>query len=125
MRPGLRDVINNVPVSWIEDDVFKILIDGRAYLLAVTCGNEFAGFAILAPDGDDFSGVKEMLIWETWVKPGYPDLMEAILPYIEDRARGLGFAGLVFHTSRKGWERAAPRLGFRERSRVYVKPLVG
>lgn len=123
VRPGLREVINNVPVSWIEDDVFKILVEGRAFLLAVTCGKEFAGFAVLAPDGDDFSGVKEMLIWETYAARGFPDMMASVLPFIEDRAKGLGFAGLVFHTSRKGWERAAPKLGFQERSRQYVKVL--
>ncbi len=123
VRPGLREVIDKVPVSWIEDDVFAILMQGRAFLLAVTHEKEFVGFAILAPDGDDFTGLKEMLIWETWVKAGYPDVMESILPFIEDRAKGLGYAGLVFHTSRKGWERAGGKLGFKERARVYVKPL--
>lgn len=123
IREGLIAVKKKVPVSWIPEDIYGILLKGRAFVLAVTCGNDFAGFAILAPDGDEFSGVKEMLVWETYVRSGYPDLVDAVLPFIEDRAKGLGFHGLVMHSSREGWKRAAPKIGFVERNIIWVKPL--
>ena len=75
------------------------------------------GVAFLFVRGDDGfvlkpiaeNGVTGVLVWVGWGDGGAP---ERHLPEVKRLARMIGARWLRFHSSRKGWLRVAPRMGW-------------
>lgn len=79
----------------------------------------YAGFVVLGHDVDQFSGQKSLLIWLAYAHQ--PLATEATMPYLEAIAKNRGFQHLVFHTTRKGWLKRGPEIGFELREYIYAK----
>lgn len=58
-------------------------------------------------------GVTGVMVWVGWGDGGAP---ERHLPEVKRLARLIGARWLRFHSSRKGWLRVAPRMGWKRQS---------
>jgi hypothetical protein len=126
LEPGVKNVreksSHTGSVTWKPEDVYAYLRVGQAWAYIALKDGKYAGFLIGGKARQDpFSSVKGMLIWIAWSKTR--GAMEGILPIIEEWARDAGYTYMEMSSSRDGWVKRAPKIGFRMRERTYVKSL--
>lgn len=123
VRPGLEAVRAKTHPSWIQEEVFSILQQNRAWLVAAYRRQEFVGFAILSREFDQFTGNLEPMVWIAYAKREGDGMLDFVLPELEVMAKEMGFKTLIMHSPRPGWGKVGPKLGFHLRDCIYAKEL--
>ena len=107
VRPGLEDILKKSPEYWIPEDVYADCFSGRSQLWVFSNNNQPKGFAVLESRGE------ELHCWCGWsdgsgyFKDGFQDVF--------DIAKANGFKYVTFESWRSGWDRIAPKYGFKPR----------
>lgn len=123
VRGGIEKVIEKTGhVSFVPEDVYAGLMDNsNALVMTFLKDDTYAGFVILGHDRDRYSGKRQLLMWLGY---GLIDgAVEATIPFVEEMARRAKVDYISFHTSRKGWMKIAPKLGYELMEHVFVKKL--
>lgn len=135
VRVALETVAKRTNPSWIQEQIYHVLADGRAFLNLTFYDTEIVGITIVCMDGDQFSGRTDALVLVGWADPRNQQrgIAEAVTVFtqeqIEQRCRQTGFLRLRMHSPRKGWmgngrhEGLAEKLGYRVQDVVYMKEL--
>jgi hypothetical protein len=132
---GVEYVISRTHPSWVAQDVYQYLVDGRAWLLITMKDRRMAGFVIAGPrDACPFTGRRDLLLWIAFSK--VRGAAEATMPQIRQLARMAGFHALILHSPRLGYlskrgdskngkklTGVAEKLGFHMREVIYTQPL--
>lgn len=122
--PTIRSEIATVeaPDGFIPEDAYAMCRAGEAALFLLHVGDERIGWMILRLLGLDLH------IWMLYAKPGYEpmSIFRADLMDIARKTTPHAARKLTFGSSRRGWEKVAPRHGFRVRHVTFecdVEPL--
>ena len=113
VRSGLETILQKSPESWIPEDVYADCFHGKSMLWVFFDAGKPIGFAILQPRGESLH------CWCGYaVSHGY---FKKALRVIVEIAKGGGAKQLTFDSWRPGWEKFAPKFGFK--ARTWVKEI--
>lgn len=107
VRRELKNILKKSPEDWIPEDVYADLREGRALLFQAKDDDRTVGGAVLRPQG------VTLLAWAVWGVAGY---REEAIRELKTVARNVRCTEILFETKRRGWDKVAPKLGFRPRS---------
>jgi GNAT superfamily N-acetyltransferase len=104
---GFVDRTGQVPDNQAQAFVANKILNGEA--------KDLAGFMIVRMDAT------AVHLWQGFVKPEFQgeNVLELAIEYIKQQAKNTGAPHLSFATYRKGWERAAKKLGFEETYTIF------
>lgn len=111
--PGLEEAIANSAYEVSPERVKEELGAGRWLLWVAQLGGRYAGFTVTELLNSD-KGVWVNLLF-SWCDPqtrGAADVWGDGVKQIEGLARSMNLRGLKFLSTRKGYEKKAPRYGF-------------
>ena len=107
LQQGLDSVkTTDETVEWTLESVNNIAKQGGAYTVLALKDRKVAGFFMGYPQKDG-----AFFVWTGHLQAGY-DLGEG-MEMMASFAKDLGCNRLIFGTNRRGWERVAPKYGFR------------
>ena len=107
LHHGLQEVREtDETVEWTLDSVKNTAKNGGVYTVLVVKNDVAVGFFMGYPQPDG-----AFFVWLAHLRSGY-DLGEAI-DTLASFAKDIGCKRLIFGTNRRGWERVAPKYGFR------------
>lgn len=107
VRPQLLNILEKSPEDWIPEDVYADVQAGRSLLFFAMEDERCVGGVVVKPQG------KTLLTWVAW---GTHGLREDAMSGLREIARNLRCTELMFETKRRGWDKVAPKLGFRPRA---------
>ncbi|MBY4946998.1 hypothetical protein K6V92_10245 [Cupriavidus respiraculi] len=116
VRAGLEAMLDQIPDRWIPEDVYHALMLGRSTLHRCMRDGECVGFVVLTPESC-LDG-QALHVWIAYSLTDEP-VLEAFFPFIKQCAVAIQAKRVKFHSPRKGWERAAPNIGFKAKEVIY------
>jgi hypothetical protein len=120
--PRLRAPLEDTGASdgTIPEDVYCAIKMGGASLHLLMVDDVECGFVVLRGI-QDFDGAR-LHIWVLYAKSDV-DVMAEFSDELDNLARNINAAKITFGTSRRGWERVAPRYHFQVREIVYERKI--
>lgn len=110
VKPGLEDILKKSPESWIPEDVYADCINGRVMLWVFIDTEVPVGFAVLTIRND------ALHCWCGWANSvGH---FKSAVECVSEIAKAGGSKFVTFESWRSGWERLAPKFGFKPRTWV-------
>lgn len=110
VKPGLEDVLKKSPENWIPEDVYADCMNGKVMLWVFSENNYPVGFAVLAVRSD------ALHCWCGWANSvGH---FKSAVECVSEIAKAGGSKFVTFESWRSGWERIAPKFGFKPRTWV-------
>ena len=110
VKPGLEDVLKKSPENWIPEDVYADCMNGKVMLWVFSENNYPVGFAVLAVRSD------ALHCWCGWANSvGH---FKSAVECVSEIAKAGGSKFVTFESWRSGWERLAPKFGFKPRTWV-------
>jgi len=114
VRPGLEHILKKSPEYWIPEDVYADCYSGKAHLWVFSENNYPVGFAVLSSKNDTLH------CWCGWSNSvGH---FKNAVDCVSEIAKESGFKYLAFDSWRSGWDRIAPKFGFKPRT--WVKEII-
>lgn len=124
IRTGLEAVIKKTNPSWIPEDVYAVVMQGRAWVGVGFQDLEFAGFIVVSSENDQFTGTSSPMIWIAYSKEKIEGMLEFVLDEVCKIIKSQGGRQVIMHSPRAGWQKLAPHLGFELRDVIWSKDLV-
>lgn len=109
IKPSLEDMAKRS--IWIVEDAYCDLKEGRANLYLTIEDKYFTGYIITQTLGD------KLHIWAAYSNKN--DVLVDGLESIKALAKEQGLSEITFISPRKGWDRIAPKIGFKPSQWVY------
>jgi hypothetical protein len=110
VKPGLEDILKKSPECWIPEDVYADCMNGKVMLWVFSENNYPVGFVVLAVRGD------ALHCWCGWANSiGH---FKSAVECVSEIAKAGGSKFVTFESWRSGWERIAPKFGFKPRTWV-------
>ena len=120
--PRLRDSIISIeqPDGWLPEDVYCAVKMGGASLYLVMVNDIEVGFLVLRAL-QDFDGPRLHI----WILHAYSDadVMAEFSDKLDDLARQIKATRITFGTTRRGWEKVAPRYHFSVRETIWKREI--
>lgn len=122
IRPGLLSLIERGqnPGGWLPEDVFFMALQGQITVFLIEVNGEDDGFLILRKI-DEF-GSSRLHIWVLYSLTN-KDVMAIFSDDLDVIANTAGCTSTSFGTTRKGWEKVAPKYGYSIQEVVYSRPV--
>ena len=110
VKPGLEDILKKSPESWIPEDIYADCMNGNVMLWVFSEDSYPVGFVVLAIRGDSLH------CWCGWANSigHFKNAVECV----SEIAKAGGSKFVTFESWRSGWERIAPKFGFKPRTWV-------
>lgn len=110
VRPGLEDILKKSPEYWIPEDIYADCYSGKAMLWVFSKDSYPIGFAVLTQRGESLH------CWCGWANSvGH---FKSAVECVSEIAKAGGSKFVTFESWRSGWERLAPKFGFKPRTWV-------
>jgi hypothetical protein len=109
IKPSLEDMAKRS--TWIVEDAYCDLKEGRANLYLTIEDKYFTGYIITQTLGD------KLHIWAAYNNKN--DVLVDGLESVKALAKEQGLSEITFISPRKGWDRIAPKIGFKPSQWVY------
>ena len=109
IKPSLEDMAKRS--TWIVEDAYSDLKEGRANLYLTIEDKYFTGYIITQTLGD------KLHIWAAYNNKN--DVLVDGLEAVKELAKEQGLSEITFISPRKGWDRIAPKIGFKPSQWVY------
>ena len=106
VKPGLENVLNKSKEAWIPEDIYAEAKAGTAFIYVASNGLGFIGGFVIKPTPEG------LLVWAAWGEAGY---RQDAFQWLQAEARRIGAHRIFFETNRRGWDKIAPKFGFRPR----------
>jgi len=103
IKPSLEDMAKRS--TWIVEDAYCDLKEGRANLYLTIEDKYFTGYIITQTLGD------KLHIWAAYNNKN--DVLVDGLEAVKELAKEQGLSEITFISPRKGWDRIAPKIGFK------------
>ena len=121
IEPHLKKVIKKARADWITSDVYVALREGEAVLYMFYKEDVYVGFLIVQFLKNK-SGEVTLHIWATYQKPEY-NYRNVGFTFLEKLASEYNAVAIEFESSREGWKKEAPTMGFDLISYTFRKEL--
>ena len=109
IKPSLEDMAKRS--TWIVEDAYCDLKEGRANLYLTIEDKYFTGYIITQTLGSTLH------VWAAYSNKN--DVLVDGLESIKALAKEQGLSEITFISPRKGWDRIAPKIGFKPSQWVY------
>ena len=109
IKPSLEDMAKRS--IWIVEDAYCDLKEGRANLYLTIEDKYFTGYIITQTLGD------KLHIWAAYNNKN--DVLVDGLEAVKELAKEQGLSEITFISPRKGWDKIAPKIGFKPSQWVY------
>ena len=109
IKPSLEDMAKRS--TWIVEDAYCDLKEGRANLYLTIEDKYFTGYIITQTLGD------KLHIWAAYNNKN--DVLVNGLEAVKELAKEQGLSEITFISPRRGWDKIAPKLGFKPSQWVY------
>ena len=109
IKPSLEDMAKRS--TWIVEDAYCDLKEGRANLYLTIEDKYFTGYIITQTLGD------KLHIWAAYNNKN--DVLVDGLEAVKELAKEQGLSEITFISPRKGWDRIAFKIGFKPSQWVY------
>ena len=114
VRPGLEDILKKSPEYWIPEDIYADCYSGRAMLWIFSVNEAPVGFVVLEPKVDSLH------CWCGWANSvGH---FKSAVECVSEIAKAGGSKFVTFESWRSGWNKVAPKYGFKPKS--WVKEII-
>jgi len=117
VRRGLDILVTQQADTWLPEDVYAMLRGGQMTVFLAARGEALEGF-VLAMRQAGWAG-DVLYWWAAWAEPGLPDICPTYWAELKRIALSAGCSRMAFASNRRGWEKVAPRYGFRKRRTIY------
>lgn len=97
--------------EWIVEDAYADLITGKAHIYFAFENDYWQGYFIVQQINDSLH------IWAVYGKN--TNLFKEGMDALTQLAHSSGLNKITFSTVRRGWDRVAPKLGFKPKTWVY------
>jgi hypothetical protein len=118
---GLKEVAERTEAPWLVDYVHDALRDKTAFLFMDSSCTD--SFAVLRVQECSYRNCKTLCVIAVYCKEGDANILYG--REIDSIASEAGCSEIEFSSSRKGWEKAADRYGYKADHTVYRKKLNG
>jgi hypothetical protein len=119
IRDEVAEIATHAPDGWIPEQVFTALALNQASLHLGYIDKRLVGWMVVRVL-DEYDG-RRLHVWLMYASNKTCDLFETFGDEFDALARSVGAKRITFSTTRRGWERTAPHLGFDVRSVVYQR----
>jgi trehalose/maltose hydrolase-like predicted phosphorylase len=109
IKPSLEDMASRS--TWIVEDAYSDIKEGRANLYLTINNNYFTGYIITQTLG------QTLHIWAAYNTNN--DVLKDGLEATKELAKQQGLSEITFISPRRGWDKIAPKLGFKPSQWVY------
>jgi hypothetical protein len=109
IKPSLEDMAKRS--TWIVEDAYCDLKEGRANLYLTIEDKYFTGYIITQTLGD------KLHIWAAYNNKN--DVLVNGLEAVKELAKEQGLSEITFISPRKAWDKVAPKIGFKPSQWVY------
>lgn len=129
VRAGIEEVIAKTQPTFIQEQIFNVLQNQRAWLNLTFMEKEIVGVTVVGRDGDQFAGTTDAIVLIAWTpasnrKRGIDRTVRVYTQArIEDQCRQIGIRVLRMHSPRPGMLKMAEELGYEPQEVVYRKVL--
>lgn len=106
--------------GWIPEDIYCACMQGGATLYMIDIDGAEAGFLVLRSI-NDFDG-RRLHIWVLHARSDV-DVMAEFSTELDGIGRSINAVRITFGTTRRGWEKVAPRYHFSVRETVYQREI--
>ena len=107
--------------DWIPADIYAALKTGSADLFIGYDKDYYAGF-IVTSSIQDAGGQPTLFLWATYQNPKFNHKDNGFI-FLDKLAEECNVSAVEFHSSRKGWTKAAKRHGYEPVTQVYRKEM--
>jgi len=107
--------------DWIPADIYAALKVGNADLFIGYEKDYYAGF-IITSFIKDAGGQPTLFLWATYQNPKFNHKDNGFI-FLDKLAEECNVSAVEFHSSRKGWTKAAKRHGYEPVTQVYRKEM--
>jgi len=107
--------------DWIPADIYAALKIGNADLFIGYEKDYYAGF-IITSFIQDSGGQPTLFLWATYQNPKFNHKDNGFI-FLDKLAEECNVSAVEFHSSRKGWTKAAKRHGYEPVTQVYRKEM--
>lgn len=118
----VREPLLSLPCGdgWIPEDIYCACMQGGATLYMIDIDGTEVGFLILRSI-NDFDG-RRLHIWVLHARSDV-DVMAEFSAELDSIGRSINAVRITFGTTRRGWEKVAPRYHFSVRETVYQREI--
>lgn len=116
IRPGLLEV-NKHATGWIIEDVYMAIKTTHSVLHLGYIAGEYAGFIVTSNEKVPRGTI--INIWCLYHVNNDFSLFEENIEQVRSWAKNIGAYAIRMQSPRRGWEKQAPKLGFRPIHTVY------
>ena len=109
IKPSLKEMAKRS--TWIAEDAYSDIKEGRANLYLTLDKDYFTGYIITQTLGN------KLHIWAAYNTNN--DVLKDGLEATKELAKQQGLSEITFISPRKGWDKIAPKLGFKPSQWVY------
>jgi hypothetical protein len=109
IKPSLESMASRS--TWIVEDAYSDIKEGRANLYLTLDKDYFTGYIITQTLGD------KLHIWAAYNTNN--DVLKDGLEATKELAKQQGLSEITFISPRRGWDKIAPKLGFKPSQWVY------
>ena len=110
IKEKLRYIIKKSYSDWVPADIYVALKNEEAYLYVGYEEDRNVGFIITSVQ-QNHGGGPTLFIWAAWQDPKHDNTKQGF-NLLEKLAEELQADNIEFQTSRKGWEKTAPKFGY-------------
>ena len=107
--------------DWIPADIYAALKSGNADLFMGYKKKYYVGFVVTSFI-QDAGGQPTLFLWAMYQNPGFNDKDNGFI-FLDTVAEEFNVSAIEFHSSRKGWTRAAKKHGYEVVTQVYKKEM--
>jgi hypothetical protein len=116
IKPGL-DKIASATDEWIAEDIYMALKLNTCSLFLCEINGNYKGF-VVSQKQENYGKVK-LHIWAAFSQANDYNVLENSMDEIKSWANNIEAKKITFSTTRKGWEKVAPKLGFEKTLTTY------
>ena len=121
IEQALHKIRKKSYADWIPADIYAALKSGNADLFMGYKKKYYAGF-IVTSFIQDAGGQPTLFLWAMYQNPGFNDKDNGFI-FLDTVAEEFNVSAIEFHSSRKGWARAAKKHGYEVITQIYRKEM--
>ncbi len=121
IEQDLHKIRKKAYADWIPADIYAALKIGNADLFIGYDKDYYAGFIVTSFIQDE-GGQPTLFLWATYQNPEFKHKDNGFI-FLDKLAEECNVSAVEFHSSRKGWTKAAKRHGYEPVTQVYRKEM--
>lgn len=102
-RPKIALVAKKMGADWIPDDVWKQIVELKAFLFAMFHGSDLVGIMVVRQDIDSLTGKAYVLAFINWFENFNDEIAAECVKFYDTLAAEMKTDTIRFYSPREGW----------------------